>query len=98
MTAEGVLVWINLGLLVLGLIGGWLYLARRFGALEENFRQGLRSIAAYMESHGRLLGPWPKRKSFPLRRFIGSRSPCWRPPVIRSVASSTASGRGRATR
>jgi uncharacterized protein (UPF0297 family) len=42
--------------LLLGFIGSWIYLGRRFGSLEENLYQGLQSIAAYMESHGRLLG------------------------------------------
>jgi hypothetical protein len=56
MALEDTLIWVNLAVLVLGFVGSWIYLGRRFGSLEENLHQGLQSIAAYMESHGRLLG------------------------------------------
>lgn len=81
MTVESLLVWINLGLLILGLIGGWLYLARRFGALEENFRQGLKSIAAYMESHGRLLGALSEAEVIPAQALHQIKEPLLRATI-----------------
>lgn len=56
MAIDTLLSWVNLALLVVGFAGGFYYFGRRIGSLQVDVENVLHSIAAYMESHGRLLG------------------------------------------
>ncbi len=55
------LAWINLVLLIVGFVTLWFSFGRKMGLLQADLADGLRSIAALMNSYGILLGALSKK-------------------------------------
>jgi len=68
MDLSTVLSLVNLGVILLAVLGGILYFGRRIGAIESHVNQVLHSIEAYMQSQGHLVGVLIDNGSIPQER------------------------------